>query len=51
MSYAQSSGFVFGGVASGLLVGVLAWVAAVAGLWRGARAVTRPRLLGLDGNL
>jgi len=49
LSYAQSSGFVFGGVLSGLVVGVVAWVAAIAGLWRGARAVTRPRLLGIDG--
>ncbi len=32
-----------------LLVGLLAWVAAATGLWRGARAVTRPRLLGIDG--
>jgi ABC-2 type transport system permease protein len=51
LSYAQSSGFLFGGITTGILVGLLAWVAAVVGLWRGARAVTRPRLLGIDGRL
>lgn len=51
VSYAQSSGFVFGGTAAGLLVGVLVWAVAAAGLWRGARAVTRPRLLGIDARL
>jgi hypothetical protein len=33
---------------SGLLVGALAWLAATLGLLRGARAVTRQRLLGID---
>ena len=51
VSYAQSSGFLFGGVVAGILVGLLAWIAAVVGLWRGAHAVTRPRLLGIDGRL
>ena len=51
VSYAQSSGFVFGTSASGIAVGLLVWVAAVAGLTRGARAVTRPRLLGVDGRM
>lgn len=51
VSYAQSSGFVFGGLTSGVVVGLVAWVVAGAGLWRGARAVTRPRLLGIDGRL
>lgn len=51
LSYAQSSGFVFGASASGVALGVLAWVGAVVGLRRGARAVTRPRLLGVDGRL
>ena len=51
MSYAQSSGLLFGGSTSGILVGLLAWVAAVAGLWRGAHAVTRARLLGIDERL
>lgn len=48
LSYAQSSGVVFGTGASGLALGLVAWVAAAAGLWRGARAVSRPRLLGVD---
>lgn len=51
VSYAQSSGFLFGATTSGIIVGLLAWVAAVWGLARGARAVTRPRLLGIDGQL
>ena len=51
VSYAQSSGFVFGASASGIVIGLVAWAAAIAGLWRGARAVTRPRLLGIDGNV
>ena len=31
------------------LLGALAWLAAAIGLHRGARAVTRARLLGVDG--
>jgi ABC-2 type transport system permease protein len=51
VSYAQSTGFVFGTTTSGILIGLLVWVAAVVGLTRGARAVTRPRLLGIDGRM
>ncbi|MGH9152003.1 MAG: ABC transporter permease subunit [Acidimicrobiales bacterium] len=51
LSYAQSSGFVFGTTASGVAIGVVVWAVAVAGLARGARAVTRPRLLGVDGRM
>ena len=51
VSYAQSSGFVFGTSASGIALGLVVWVAAIAGLARGARAVTRPRLLGVDGRV
>jgi ABC-2 type transport system permease protein len=49
LSYAQSTGGLLGaGPGAGLVVGALAWTAAVVGLMRGARAVTRPRLLGVD---
>ncbi len=49
LSYAQSSGTLLGaGPASGFLVGLVAWIVATLGLMRGARAVTRPRLLGID---
>ncbi|MFP5377682.1 MAG: ABC transporter permease subunit [Acidimicrobiia bacterium] len=51
LSYAQSSGFVFGTTASGVAIGVVVWAVALAGLARGARAVTRPRLLGVDGRM
>lgn len=49
LSYAQSSGALLGaGRTSGWLVGLVAWMLAALGLMRGARAVTRPRLLGID---
>lgn len=48
ISYAQSTGGLLGHGHAGLVVGALAWAAAVFGLIRGARAVTRPRLLGVD---
>jgi ABC-2 type transport system permease protein len=49
LSYAQSTGGLLGaGPSAGFVVGALAWVGAVFGLTRGARAVTRPRLLGVD---
>jgi ABC-2 type transport system permease protein len=48
LSYAQSSGALFGAGESGLVLGALAWVAAIIGLQRGTRAVTRARLLGVD---
>ena len=48
LSYAQSTGGLLGAGSAGLLVGALAWMAAVLGLMRGARAVTRARLLGVD---
>ena len=48
LSYAQSTGGLLGAGSAGLLVGGLAWTVAVLGLSRGSRAVTRPRLLGVD---
>jgi len=51
LSYAQSSGAVFAHGVSDIWVGLAAWIVAIAGLRRGARAVTRARLLGVDGDL
>ncbi|MGH9281892.1 MAG: ABC transporter permease, partial [Acidimicrobiales bacterium] len=51
VSYAQSSGIVLGSAASAVVLGVVAWVVALIGLARGANAVTRARLLGIDGRL
>lgn len=51
ISYGVASGGLFGTGASAVWVGALAWVGAGYGLWRGGRAVTRGRLLGVDGNL
>lgn len=44
----QSSGALFGARAAGWVVGALAWIGAFVGLARGAHAVTRERLLGVD---
>jgi ABC-2 type transport system permease protein len=48
LSYAQSTGGLLGAGNAGFWVGLAAWTAAVLGLMRGAKAVTRPRLLGVD---
>ncbi|MDP1807447.1 MAG: ABC transporter permease subunit, partial [Acidimicrobiales bacterium] len=48
LSYAQSTGGLLGAGNAGFWVGLAAWPAAAFGLMRGARAVTRPRLLGVD---
>jgi ABC-2 type transport system permease protein len=48
LTYGQSSGTVLGGAGSAFALGAVAWILAIVGLWRGARAVTRPRLLGID---
>ena len=49
LTYAQSSGSATGGSRPALAIGALAWLLAGIGLWRGARAVSRPRLMGIDG--
>jgi len=51
LSYAQTSGALFGKGVGELWVGAVVWVIAILGLRRGARAVTRARLLGVDGDL
>jgi ABC-2 type transport system permease protein len=51
LSYAQSSGALFSHGINDVWVGLIAWAIAFAGLWRGSRAVTRARLLGVDGDL
>ena len=48
LSYAQSTGGLLGTGNAGFWVGLAAWTAAAFGLMRGAHAVTRPRLLGID---
>ncbi|MCU1462819.1 MAG: hypothetical protein JWO37_2894 [Acidimicrobiales bacterium] len=48
LSYGQSSGAVFGSLRGALVLGAVSWLAAIVGLHRGARAVTRERLLGAE---
>ena len=48
LTYAQSSGAAFGEERGAWIIGAVAWFLAVVGLWRGARAVSRPRLMGID---
>lgn len=48
LSYAQSSGQLLGGPSFGVWIGLVAWLGAAFGLMRGARSVTRERLLGVD---
>ncbi len=50
LSYALSTGGLLGAGSAGLWVGAFAWTVAVFGLMRGAHAVTRPRLLGVDSD-
>jgi ABC-2 type transport system permease protein len=51
IAYSQSTGALFGARASGLVVGLIAWLAAAIGLARGMRAVSRSRLLGVDDQI
>jgi ABC-2 type transport system permease protein len=48
VAYGQSSGALFGQSVAGWYIGGIAWLGAAYGLIRGARAVTRERLLGVD---
>jgi ABC-type Na+ efflux pump permease subunit len=49
IAYAQSSGALFTTDRTSWFLGSVAWVMAVVGLTRGARAVSRSRLLGVEG--
>jgi hypothetical protein len=51
LSYGVASGGLFGAGSTALPIGAVSWAIAALGLWRGAKAVTRGRLLGVDGNL
>ena len=51
VSYGVASGGLFGAGGSAFWVGLVAWLAAAYGLLRGAQAVKRARLLGVDGDL
>lgn len=48
ISYGQSSGALLGRGGAGFVIGAFAWVFAIIGLSRGARSVSRERLLGVD---
>ncbi len=47
IAYSQSTGALFGATETGYIVGLLAWIAALFGLSRGMRSMTRARLLGV----
>jgi ABC-2 type transport system permease protein len=49
IAYAQSSGVLLGAGQTAIVLGGVAWLFAIWGLWRGAGAVTRARLLGVEG--
>src|SRR2546425_7783447 len=49
LAYAQSSGVLLGAGQTAIALGAVAWLAAIWGLWRGVGAVTRARLLGVEG--
>ena len=51
VSYAVASGGLFGVGGTAFWVGLVAWLAAAYGLLRGAQAVKRARLLGVEGEL
>jgi ABC-type Na+ efflux pump permease subunit len=47
IAYSQSTGALYGAESVAWIIGGIAWVAAIVGLRRGMRAVTRARLLGV----
>jgi ABC-type Na+ efflux pump permease subunit len=47
VAYSQSTGALFGAASATWVIGAIAWVAAIVGLRRGMRAVSRGRLLGV----
>jgi ABC-2 type transport system permease protein len=49
IAYAQSSGVLLGAGQTAIALGAVAWIIAIWGLTRGGRAVTRARLLGVEG--
>jgi hypothetical protein len=48
LAYGVATGLLFNAVSAALVIGAMAWVAAAIGLIRGARSVSRERLLGAD---
>lgn len=48
IAYGQSSGSLLGATGAGWWIGAVAWIGAIYGLARGARSVSRERLLGAD---
>ncbi len=51
IAYAQSTGSIYGSIWPGIVVGAIAWVFALFGLWRGMKAVNRGRLMGVADGL
>lgn len=48
LAYGIASGLLFSSVTAALIIGALAWIAAVIGLARGRHAIDRERLVGVD---
>ena len=47
VAYSQASGSLYGGDSLAWYIGGVAWLLAIVALWRGVKAVTRARLLGV----
>ena len=47
VAYSQATGSLYGGDALAWYIGGIAWILAAVALWRGVRAITRARLLGV----